>query len=354
MTQPDTSLFDRMSVLSDPTRGRILLLLEDQELAVSELCAVLQQPQSTVSRHLKVLADGGWLAAWREGTSRLYKLRGELEPAAAELWQVLRPRLAELKAARQDRGRLASVLRERRVRSQQFFAEKAGDWDRLRGELFGQRSELLPLLALLDPEAVVGDLGCGTGATSAALAPFVAKVIAVDASPEMLEAADARLESWRRSGRVELRQGTLENLPLADGELSAALLMLVLHHVADPAAVLAEAARVLAPGGRLLIVDMLAHDESRFRRDMGHQWLGFEPRRLADWLEEAGLEAAQVVALPPDPEALGPNLFAARAVRPAADTQSLSTDPSISTSTPSTSTPLDTSPDQPREQEMHP
>lgn len=316
MTQTDTTFFDRMAVLSDPTRGRILLLLEDQELAVSELCAVLQQPQSTVSRHLKVLSDGGWLASWREGTSRLYHLRRELEPAAAELWRVARGRLADLKAARQDRGRLESVLRERRVRSQEFFAEKAGDWDRLRGELFGERSELLPLLSLLDPDWVVGDLGCGTGATTEALAPFVAKVVAVDESPEMLEAAHHRLANYEDEGRVELRHGSLEALPAEDGELDAALLMLVLHHLSDPAAVLAEAARVLAPGGRLLVVDMLAHDESRFRRDMGHQWLGFEPSRLLEWLAAAGLESARVVPLPPDPAAQGPNLFTARAVAP--------------------------------------
>ena len=314
----DTRIFDRMAVLSDPTRGRILLLLVDQELAVSELCAVLQQPQSTVSRHLKVLSDDGWLASWRDGTSRLYRLRGELEPEAEELWQVLRGRLAALPAARQDRGRLASVLRERRMRSQEFFAAAAGDWDRLRGELFGAASELLPLLALLDPELVVGDLGCGTGGTAEALAPFVRRVVAVDDSPEMLAAAHRRLDEHERAGRVELRRGALEALPVADGELDAALLLLVLHHLPDPAAVLAEAARALVPGGRLVVVDMLAHEEGRFRREMGHQWLGFEPSRLAGWMADAGLAGVRTVALPPDPAAQGPNLFAARAVRPAA------------------------------------
>ena len=128
------------------------------------------------------------------------------------------------------------------------------------GELFGERSELLPLLSLLDPDWVVGDLGCGTGATSEALAPFVAKVVAVDESPEMLEAAHQRLAPFEGEGRVELRRGSLEELPVEDGELDAALLLLVLHHLSDPAAVLAEASRVLAPGGRLLVVDMLAHD----------------------------------------------------------------------------------------------
>lgn len=310
----DATIFDRLAVLSDPTRGRILLLLEDQELAVSELCGVLQQPQSTVSRHLKVLSDGGWLTSWRDGTSRLYRLRGELEPEAAALWGVLRAEIAGMPAARQDRGRLGAVLRERRLRSQEFFAETAGDWDRVRGELFGRRAELLPLLALLDPAWTVGDLGCGTGATAEALAPFVARVVAVDDSQAMLDAAAERLAGV---GNVELRQGALEALPVADGELSAAVLMLVLHHLPDPAAVLAEAARALAPGGRLLVVDMLTHERTRFRREMGHQWLGFEPERLEALATEAGLVGWRTVALPPDPEAQGPNLFAATASRPA-------------------------------------
>jgi ArsR family transcriptional regulator len=319
----DATLFDRLSVLADATRGRILLLLEEQELAVSELCGVLQQPQSTVSRHLKVLADDGWLASWREGTSRLYRLRGELEPEAAELWQVLRRRVGALPAARQDRGRLGAVLRERRLRSQEFFASNAPEWDDLRGELFGPRMELLPLLALLDPAWTVGDLGCGTGGTAEALAPFVARVIAVDESEAMLAAARRRLDAGESSDTgaadVELRQGHLEALPVADGELDAALLVLVLHHLPDPAAVLREAARALAPGGRLLVVDMLAHDQTRFRRDMGHQWLGFEPAQMTAWLAAAGLEAATLIPLPPDAAAQGPSLFAARAVRPAAE-----------------------------------
>jgi ArsR family transcriptional regulator len=312
---PD-AVFERMTVLSDPTRGRILQLLAEQELSVSELCAVLQQPQSTVSRHLKVLSDGGWLTSWREGTSHLYRLPDDqLDAAASELWQLVRRQAAGQPAFHQDRARLAEVLRERRARSREFFASTAGEWDRLREELFGAGAELAPLLGLLDPSWTVGDLGCGTGRTARALAPFVARVVAVDESAQMLAAARQRLEGV---GNVELRQGTLEELPVAAGELSAAVLVLVLHHVPDPAAALAEAARALAPGGRLLVVDMLAHDRQRFRQEMGHQWLGFEPERVEGWLAAAGFTGARSVALPPDPRALGPALFAACAARPAA------------------------------------
>jgi ArsR family transcriptional regulator len=313
-TAAEPAIFDRIGVLADPTRGRLLLLLERRPLAVTELCAVLQQPQSTVSRHLKVLADGGWITAWRDGTSRRYALAGDgrLDAAARELWQVVRGGVAALPAAGQDRARLQSVLAERRSRSREFFSSAAGEWDRLRGELFGARAETLPLLALLDPGWTVGDLGCGAGATAAALAPFVARVIAVDESPAMLDAARGRLAGH---GNVELRRGSLEALPIADGSLDAALLCLVLHHVADPPAALAEVARALAPGGRLLVVDMVPHDRERYRQEMGHLWLGFAAEQLAGWLADAGFAPPRRTELPPGPEAAGPNLFAAAAVR---------------------------------------
>lgn len=321
MTTPSPALFERLAVLADPFRGRVLLLLEDQELSVSELCSVLQQPQSTVSRHLKVLSDGGWLGSWREGTSNLYRLAaGELDAEATDLWRLVRRQLAELPGAGQDRARRDAVLRARRARSQEFFAASAGEWDRLRRQLFGAPAESVPLLGLLDPAWTVGDLGCGTGATAELLAPFVARVIAVDESAEMLDAARARLDALPGQGveTIELRQGALEELPIADGELDAAVLMLVLHHLADPAAVLAEAARALAPGGRLLVVDMLAHDRVRFREEMGHQWLGFEPERIERWLAAAGFAAPRLVPLAADPEARGPGLFAATATIPGA------------------------------------
>lgn len=307
----DHQIFDRMGILSDPTRGRLLLLLEGHGLAVSELCSVLQQPQSTVSRHLKVLADGGWVEAWRDGTSRRYRMEADrLEPAARRLWFLVRELIRDLPAARQDRQRLASVLAARRSRSQEFFASTAGEWDRLRRELFGERAELLPLLGLLGADWVVGDLGCGTGQAAAALAPFVARVIAVDDSEEMLAAARLHLAPH---ANAEPRRGSLEALPIDDGALDAALLILVLHHLADPPAVLAEVARTLAPGGRLLIVDMLPHDRERYRQEMGHQWLGFAPEQIGGWLTDAGFAPPRRVALPPDPEAKGPNLFAAAA-----------------------------------------
>ena len=302
-------IFERMSALADSTRSRLLLVLERQELTVGEMCAVLQLPQSTVSRHLKTLADEGWLASRAEGTSRRYRMVAErLEPSARRLWTLVREQVAAFPAAEQDAQRLRSVLAQRSTRSQEFFSTAAGQWDRLREELFGRRADLLGLLGLLDPAWAVGDLGCGTGVVSQSLAPFVARVVAVDSSAAMLAAARGRLAG---AENVEVRAGELEALPLADAELDAALLFLVLHYVAEPAAALAEARRVLRPGGRLLVIDMAPHDREEYRQAMGHVWLGFGPEQLEGWMREAGLTGFRYVPLPADPAAKGPTLFAA-------------------------------------------
>jgi ubiquinone/menaquinone biosynthesis C-methylase UbiE len=304
-------IFDRLSALADATRSRLLLLLERHELTVGELCQVLQLPQSTVSRHLKVLGDEGWAAARAEGTSRRYRMPAErMDGGQRGLWAMVRAEVAAMPQAAHDAGRLRSVLAERTTRSREFFSAAAGEWDRMRAELFGRRADLLALLGLLDDRWTVGDLGCGTGQVAESLAPFVARVVAVDASPQMLDAARARLAG---AANVELRPGALEALPLEDGVLDAAIVFLVLHYVAEPAAALAEAARTLRPGGRLLVVDMAPHDREEYRHAMGHLWQGFEEEQMREWTSKAGLTGFRSVSLPPDPSAKGPALFAATA-----------------------------------------
>ncbi|HEX2079521.1 MAG TPA: metalloregulator ArsR/SmtB family transcription factor [Longimicrobium sp.] len=305
------AIFDRMSALADATRSRLLLLLERHELTVGELCQVMQLPQSTVSRHLKLLGDEGWVSGRAEGTSRRYRMPADrLDADARQLWEMVRRQVAALPAARQDAERLRSVLAQRSTRSREFFSSSAGEWDRLRAELFGRRADLLGLLGLLDETWTVGDLGCGTGQVTHSLAPFVRRVVAVDGSPEMLQAAQARLAGLHN---VETRAGELESLPVADGELDAAVAFLVLHYVAEPGEALAQAARALRPGGRLLVVDMVPHDREEYRQAMGHLWQGFEAERLEGWVAEAGLSGFRYVPLPPDPAAKGPGLFAASA-----------------------------------------
>ena len=318
------AILDHLSALADTTRSRILLLLDRHELTVSELCGIMQLPQSTVSRHLKALADSGWISARAEGTSNVYAMTRpstgsdvlsvrrarRLDASARRLWALVREQVGPTPAAMNDHRRAQTVLAERRTKSQEFFSSSAGQWDRLRDELFGERFHLAALPAFADSEWTVGDLGCGTGQLTAALAPFVARVIAVDASAPMLQAARKRLQGLEN---VELRRGDLETLPIDDARLDAATLALVLHHLPEPGRALAEVARVLKPRGRLLIVDMLPHDRENYRQQMGHVWLGFSDEHVRRILDESGFGDVRIVPLSPDPKSKGPGLFVATA-----------------------------------------
>jgi ArsR family transcriptional regulator len=308
-----TPLLDNLAALTEPVRCRVLLLLERHELTVGELCSVLQLPQSTVSRHLKTLGEAGWVVSRKDGTSRFYHLvEGGDESPLPQLWNIIRGELGESPAAVQDSKRLESTLAARRSKSQAFFASAAGEWDRLRGELFGTRFYAQSLLALLDSGWVVGDLGCGTGQVSALVAPFVKQVVAVDGSAEMLSAARSRL---RKHKNVEIRKGALEELPIEDDSLDVAAFTLVLHHLPDPVAALTEARRVLRPGGRLLIVDMYPHEREEYKQQMGHVWLGFSEENMRRHLAAAGCEPGAFHSIPPEAEAKGPALFTAVAYK---------------------------------------
>jgi ArsR family transcriptional regulator len=178
--------------------------------------------------------------------------------------------------------------------------------------MYGDRFDLQALAGLVDAEWTVGDLACGTGQVTTALAPFVRRVIAVDRSRAMLSAARKRLGT---AEHVDLRQGTLEALPIDDGTLDAAVISLALHYVSDPPAALREAARTLRPGGRLLAIDLLEHEREEYRQQMGHVWMGFGRDQMTGWLAQAGFDDARVLPLPAAPQAQGPALFAATARR---------------------------------------
>jgi ArsR family transcriptional regulator len=207
-----------------------------------------------------------------------------------------------------DAERARGVLARRRERSREFFMKAASDWDRLREEQFGERSALLPLLGLLDPMWVMADLGAGTGSLTASVAPFVGRVMSVDGSAAMLEILRARTVHL---SNVEVRQGELEALPIDSASVDIAFLAFALHYVVEPWIALAEAGRILKPGGRLIVVDMREHDREEYRAERGHVWLGFTHEQIALWSARAGYESVVVSAVPPDPDAKGPSLFAA-------------------------------------------
>lgn len=309
--QPE-ALLGWMESLADPTRLRLLRLLERHELGVAELCEVLQLPQSTVSRHLKVLADQGWVRSRPHRTTNLYRMDiGEVDPAARRLWALTREQTDDWATVAQDQLRLTRRLAERQP-SQGFFAGAAGRWDRLREELYGRTFTQEAFLGLLPPDWAVADLGCGTGQVAAALAPHVRRILAVDQSSAMLKAARRRLAAFEN---VELRQGTLEALPLSAGACDGALLLLALTYVENPAQAIGEAARILRPGGRLVVADLLRHDRKEFRREMGQLRLGFDVKEMDMFLRVAGLEDVRIRPLTPDPEAKGPALLLATATR---------------------------------------
>lgn len=305
-------VIDRLSSLADLTRSRMLLALDGHELTVGELCTVLQLPQSTVSRHLKVLGDDGWLASRAEGTSRFYRRSPQLDDAAAGLWEIVRQDIEQHALAREDATRIDAVLRSRQTTSRAFFSSAAARWDALRSELYGEHIDTTVMLGLLESTWTVGDLGCGTGALAAGLAPHVSQVVAVDASESMLSAARRRLAPH---AHVDVRAGELESLPIDADTLDAGFLTLVLHYVAEPLSALREAHRVLRTGGKLVVVDMLPHGREELKRDMGHLWQGFSAKDLLTWLAAAGFESVRAVPLAVEARVKGPPLVLATGVK---------------------------------------
>lgn len=314
---PVHNLTDHLAALAEPTRLRVLRVLDGHELSVGELAQVVQLPQSTVSRHLKVLADSGWLVRRSEGTATLYRvIFDELDHAARALWMAVRDefeRRPDVNEGREDTRRLKAVLAARRTDSQTFFGRVAGEWDSLRTGLFGERFTGEALLALLPRDAIVADVGCGTGNIAEQVSPWVARVIAVDSSQPMLDAARRRLGD---RSNIDFVHASGESLPLASASVDISIATLVLHHVEQPATLLREMARITRPAGRVLLVDMLDHNREDFRRVMGHKHLGFDRTSIESLLRGVGLEATTFRELSREVDAKGPGLFVAVGTRP--------------------------------------
>jgi ArsR family transcriptional regulator len=310
---PD-ALLSWMGGLADPTRLRLLRVLEREELSVGELCDVLKLPQSTVSRHLKTLADQGWIGSRREGTASYYRAAEGVDPAARRLWRFARAETEAWTAVEQDALRLEALLKDRRARAESFFSGAAQEWDRVRAEAYGREFESVLLRSMIDPGWTVADLGCGTGAFTAELARSGARVIGVDQSSSMLRIARRRT---RELDNVTLHQAGLDAVPIADRSCQVALLVLVLSYLAEVQPVLREAHRILAPRGRLLVVDAYPHEDEAFRRRMGQARPGFDPARVTGLLDELGFAGVSADGpITSRSNRSGPDLFLARGTSP--------------------------------------
>ncbi len=279
---------DRFRLLGDEARLRILRVLARERLNLSELVRVLGLAQSSISRHVKKLREGGLLVESREGGWTWLALAPEEGAALGAVWPPIRARLARAPDRDGDDARLATVLREREERRVGWGSARKGRaepgrswsaWARALGHL------VLPL--------VVADLGCGDGALTLEVARWAARVVGIDPDPAALRRARALA---RKAGgkNVTWMRGDLAAVPLPEAHVDLALLSQTLHAQADPAAAVREAARVTRPGGRVLVLDLLVHEEAWVVERLGHRWLGFDEDRVAVWLSEAGLVEVRI------------------------------------------------------------
>lgn len=311
--EPTITTADRLAALGEVLRLRLIAVLESAELSVGEVARVVQLPQSTVSRHLKALAEAGWVVRRAEGPATYYRVSmDELGPESRDIWAAVRAHAVDATQLAEDARRIGAVLAERRTDSVTFFGRVGGEWDQVRAQLFGGQFTCEALLGLIPRNWVVADIGCGTGNAAEVLAQRVEQVIAIDQSTGMLDAAKRRLDG---ATNVRFVEGQVESLPLKDATVDAATCLLVLHHVEKPELALREMRRVMRTsrgGGVALVVDMQRHTREEYHRTMGHKHLGFDADTLAELAKTAGLNLARYDALTPHPDSLGPGLFAAR------------------------------------------
>lgn len=281
--------------LADDGRLRMLRAVSISELSVAELVRVLGMPQSTVSRHLKPLRDNGLVETRRDGTS-VYYHRGPAF-ADADLSGLLDKHLGQLPLDAEDRSSVRRVLDQRRARNRDFFDEMAGRYGSLT-EPGGGWPALAAGLAVGFAGKTVVDLGAGEGALTLLLARTCRKVIAVDLSPRMLHLLREAAERGGVQSRIQVVEGDLEALPLADGVGDVVFLSQALHHAAEPVQALREAARILKPGGTLVLLDLCAHEQEWVREQYADVWLGFDSDELSQQLTEAGLIPGESARLP--------------------------------------------------------
>ncbi|WP_046863025.1 ArsR/SmtB family transcription factor [Microvirga massiliensis] len=296
------SLGEMLGILraaAEETRLRILALLGEGELTVSDLTDILGQSQPRISRHLKLLVEAGLVERHREGAWAFFHLT-EHGPAIAVLKSLLETLDRSDPQLLDDRARLAAVRAQRAQVAQAFFARLAADWDRIRSLHAPEAAVEAAILDALGDQPIRNfiDLGTGTGRMLQLVAPLASRIVGLDASHAMLSVARANLERVGLS-RAELRQGDIYAPPFPRDSFDVALIHQVLHYLDDPARAIREAARLTAPGGRILVVDFAPHRLEFLREAQAHRRLGFAREQVAAWLDEAGIECTLVRELAP-------------------------------------------------------
>lgn len=290
MTRAASEPTERLRILSDPMRLRVLLLLERGELSVGELARALGTAQPRVSNHLRLLREARLLRERHEGRTTHLSLALRDDPAAAKLWDAVRDDVERMPEAAADRERQERIVEERRSRGGDFFDAVAGRWDKIGTDFATGVARERAIASLLPKDSVVADLGCGTGWIARSLVGVAGKVVCVDRSSKMLEVTRAKLSPPPPGVVLEFRRGELDALPIADEELDGAVCAMVLHHLHDLRPALLECRRALKPGGALAIVELAPHKESWMAESQGDLRLGLDPRDVLDALERAGFE----------------------------------------------------------------
>jgi len=291
-----------LKAAGETTRLRILVLLAEAELTVSDLTEILRQSQPRLSRHLRLLAEAGLVERFREGSWAFFRL-AERGAAAASARALVEKLYADDPVIVRDRERLAAVRAARAAAAQNYFRRHAAQWDRIRKlHVADAAVEEAIRGALADrPIRALLDLGTGTGRMLELFAPDIERGLGLDLSLDMLALARARLD---RAGlkHCSVRQGDIYDLALPRDSFDVVIVHQVLHFLDDSARAIGEAARVLRPGGRLLVVDFAPHDLEFLREDYAHRRLGFAAETVAQWLEAAGLDVVRQQTFPPGPE----------------------------------------------------
>lgn len=295
------SVLTAAAAAGEATRLRLLALVAEAELTVTELVTILGQSQPRISRHLKLLVEAGLVERHREGAWVFFRIAqtGPVATFARDLIARLAPEESPLSA---DRARLAEVRQARAEQAARYFAAHAANWDEVRAmHVPEERVEAAIRKAIgAGPVHVLLDLGTGTGRMLEILAPLVTRAVGIDLSPQMLSIARVRVERARLSN-VQLRQGDIYAVPVESNFYDLVTMHQVLHYLDDPLRAIREAARALRPGGRLLVVDFAPHEEETLRAAHAHRRLGFASGEIAGFMSAAGLDLIAKDDLAPEP-----------------------------------------------------